>query len=261
MTPFDAVIQQIKRRGFHNQRLEDHSDVVSDGVLKGLTQSCTPFATDLSEGIIKAWPNVRTPGARHRKIDLFIGEPDSSGDRNLEGLRLCLENKSVVTAHRNHYARFDDLNETLQVLHRAKSEAVLVATVIVGVAERVLNVPDRVKPLYKKKPAKFEKGILPRLSSGDQRLWDEFDWAISTNRPDDPQYTIKKFRELPVRRPGRTHVVGYDFVLLVPAYIDNVNAPYIVPPGDPKSFGIDVDRDYAKMIETMCKAYTARWHL
>jgi hypothetical protein len=261
MTPFDAVIGQIKERGFHNQRLEDHSDVVSKGVLKDLTDSCAPFARDISDGIIKAWPNVRTPGARHRKIDLFVGEPDSAGERNLEGMRLCLENKSVVTAHRNHYARFDDLNETLQVLHRAKSEAVLVATVIVGVAERVLNVPDKVKPLYKKKPAKFSSKVLPRLSSGDQSLWKEFDWAISVNRPDDPQSTIKKFRELPVRQPGRTHVVGFDYVLLVPTWIDNVNPPYIVPPTDSKSFGIDVERDYRMMIEAMCKAYTARWHL
>jgi hypothetical protein len=261
MTPFDSVINKVKQRGFHNQRLEDHSDVVSDGVLKDLIGQCTPFFADISDGVIKAWPNVRTPGARHRKIDLFVGEPDLKGECNLEGLRVCLENKSVVTAHRNHYARFDDLNETLQVLHRAKSEAVLVATVIVGVAPRVLNIPDKVKPIYKKKPADFENDILPRLSSGDQSLWDEFDWAISANRPDAPQSTIKKFRELPVRRPGRTHVMGYDFVLLVPACIDNVNPPYIVPPGDPKSFGIDVERDYAKMIETMCKAYTARWHL
>lgn len=261
MTPFDSVVEEIKRRGFHNQRLEGHSDVVGDGILKDLVRNCAPFANDISAGVLKAWPNVRTPGARHRKIDLFVGEPDSDGKPNFEGVRLCIENKSVVTAHRNHYARFDDLNETLQVLHRAKSETVLVATVIVGVAERVLNIPDRVKPRYKKNPSAFESEVLPRLSSGDQSLWDEFDWAISSNRPDDPQTTIEKFRELPIRRPGRTHVVGYDYVLLVPACIDNVNPPYIVPPGDRKSFGIDVEADYAKMLDITCKAYTARWHL
>jgi hypothetical protein len=35
-TPFDAVLEQIKLRGFHNQRLEDHSDIVSEGVLSDL---------------------------------------------------------------------------------------------------------------------------------------------------------------------------------------------------------------------------------
>ena len=35
-TPFDEVIEQIKSRGFHNQRLEDHSDIVSDCSLMGV---------------------------------------------------------------------------------------------------------------------------------------------------------------------------------------------------------------------------------
>jgi hypothetical protein len=261
MTPFESVIDEIKRRGFHNQRLEDHSNAVSSGVLRDLVLSCPPFSGDVSRAVIKAWPNVRTPGARHRKVDLFVGEPDSSGNRNLEGARFCLENKSVVTAHRNRTNRFDDLNETLQVLHRAKSEAVLVATVIVGVAEKVLNVPDKLKPQYRSKPGKFESEVLPRLSSGDQSLWREFEWAVSNNAPEDPQNTIRKFRELPTRRPGRTHVVGYDYVLLVPAFIDNVNPPFLPQAGDPKSFGIDLEHDYADMIKVICKAYRARWHL
>jgi hypothetical protein len=45
---------------------------------------------------------------------------------------------------------------------------VLVATVIVGIAPKVLSVPDRVKPLYRKRPIEFTEKILPRLSSGDQ---------------------------------------------------------------------------------------------
>ena len=140
-TPFDHVIEGVRRRGFHNQRLEGHSDLVSDGILKDLRDRCAPFAYDISDGTVKSWKNVRTPGARNRKIDLLVGEPDQQGSPDLNKLRICVENKSVITAHRNLYARFDDLNEALQVLHRAKSEAILVATVIVGVAERVLNVP------------------------------------------------------------------------------------------------------------------------
>jgi hypothetical protein len=157
--------------------------------------------------------------------------------------------------------RFDDLNEALQVLHRAKAEAVLVATVIVGIAEQVLNVPDGVKPRYRKRLAEFAEQIVPRLSSEDQSLWNEFDWAISVNRPSDPAKTISKFRQLRTRSPGHTHVAGYDYVLLVPAFIDNVNPPYIPQPEDPRSMGIDVRREYDAMLETICKAYTARWHL
>jgi hypothetical protein len=191
----------------------------------------------------------------------LVGEPDAAGEANLDRLRFCVENKSVVTAHRNLYARFDDLNEALQVLHKAKEEAVLVATAIVGVAPKVLNVPDRVKPLYRKTPVEFTEKILPRLSSGDQTLWDEFEFAVSANRPDDPAKTVSKFRTLQTRPPGHTHVAGYDYVLLVPAFIDNVNEPYIPKPDDPKSLGIDVEHDYKVMLETICKAYTTRWHL
>jgi len=247
-TPFDDVIQKIKHRGFHNHRLEDHSDIVSDGILRDLIERCTPFAADFSTGKIRSWKNVRTPGARNRKIDLLVGEPDTAGKPDLQMLRFCVENKSVMTAHRNQYARFDDLNEALQVIHRAKEEAVLVATVIVGIAPQVLNVPDRVKPLYKKKLTEFTEKIVPRLSSGDQALWNEFDFAISTNRPVDSAKTVAKFRTLQIRSPGHTHIVGYDYVLLVPAFIDNVNEPYIPKPDDPRSLGIDVERDYKIML-------------
>ena len=78
-TPFDEVIEQIKHRGFHNQRLEDHSDIVSGGILKDLGQRCDSFAADFSTDKIQAWKNVRTPGARNRKIDLLVGEPNAGG--------------------------------------------------------------------------------------------------------------------------------------------------------------------------------------
>jgi hypothetical protein len=63
----------------------------------------------LAAGKITSWLNVRTPGARNRKIDLLAGEADTGGKPDLEKLRFCVENKSVITAHRNLYARFDDL--------------------------------------------------------------------------------------------------------------------------------------------------------
>jgi hypothetical protein len=49
--------------------------------------------------------------------------------------------------------------------------------------------------------------------------------------------------------------------LLVPAFIDNVNAPHIPGPDDPHNLGIDVEKDYQKMLDKICKAFTARWHL
>jgi hypothetical protein len=257
-TPFDVIVEQIRKRGFHNQRQQEHSDAIGRGILEDLRRLCPPLRRDLDSGVIRSWLNRRTPGARGRKVDLLIGEPGASGEPDLDKLRICAENKSVVTAHRNSDARFDDLNESLQVLHRAKSEAVLVATVMIGVAERVLNVPDRITPFFKNRMSEFEKNVLPRLSSGDSKLWDEFSWAVSVNKPEDPARTAAKFRKLAVRSPGHTHIVGYDYVLLVPVYIDNVNPPFIPRPN---KLGIDVDRQYQAMLTQICKAYRARWHL
>jgi hypothetical protein len=40
------------------------------------------------------------------------------------------------------------------------------------------------------------------------RLWDDFHWAISKNRADDPAKTVSKFRQLPRRQPGHTAVAA-----------------------------------------------------
>lgn len=257
-TPFDELVDDVKACGFHNHRLEDHSDTVSRGILRDLIQQCEALRADVEGKKVAHWLNVRAPGARQRKIDLLLGEAKSDSTPDLERVRLCIENKSVVTAHRNRDARFDDLNEALQVLHRVRAEAVVVATVLIGVADRVLNVRDKVKASFRGKGNRFEKRILPRLSSGDAKLWEEFAWAVSTNRRDDAAATVAKFRQLPTRSPGLTHVVGYDYVLLVPIHIDNVNPPYLPRPN---ALGIDVDREYQMMLDRICKAYSARWHL
>lgn len=179
-TPFDEVIDEIKTRGFHNHRLEDHSGTMSRGILRDL-----------------------------------VG-----------------------------------------VLHGKKPDAILVATVLIGLAEKVLNVPDRVKPFLS--PEDFTGRVLPRLSNGDGALWDEFPHAVSRNRPGDPERTVKKFRELPTRPPGRTDLVAYDYVLFVPVHIDNVHPPQVARDN---ALGIDVDVEYRTMLDRICKAYTARWHL
>lgn len=151
-TPFDKVIKRIGSLGYHNHRLEAHSDIVSEGIVKDLLKNCEPFRQDFRSGVIGKWLNARAPGARGRKIDLFIGEPEK-GEKvpNVSKLRICVENKSVVTAHRNRGNRFD-----------------------------------------------------------------------------------------------------------VPVHIDNVNSPRIARKN---AFGIDVEKEYKKMIDAICKAYRARWHL
>jgi hypothetical protein len=257
-TPIDDVIEAIRVASYHNHRLEEHSDLVSQGIFRDLVTRCPTIREDVRSNVIDKWVNVPAPGVtRGRRIDLFVGAPGVGGAPEVGKVRLCVENKSVITAHRNKTNRLDDLEEVIGAIHRNKPEAIVVATVLVGTATRVLNVPDHVKKRFRREPARFEAEVLPRLSSGDASLWDEFDYAVSFNREDDPASTVAAFRRLPTRSPGHTHVIGYDFVLIVPVFIDNVNAPRVCRDNP---FGIDVDADYERMLASVCRAYEARWH-
>jgi hypothetical protein len=257
-TPFDAAIDAIKAARYHNHRLETHSDLVSDGIIADLTTKCRPFSNDLKTGIVRVWKNVPAPGDRLRKIDLFVGEPDRDGNPSIASTRIAIENKSVITAHRNRTNRFDDLRKVLSAVHGARPEALLVATVLVGMAQAVLNIPDQVHKFYRDREDEFDEAVRPRLSTGDASLWQQFNFAVSRNSATDPSRTIELFRTLPIRTAGQTHLNAYDAVLLVPVRIDNVN-----PPGVERvnTVGIDVDREYTQLIDRMCSAYTARWHM
>jgi len=257
-TPFDRAIAAIAEAGYHNHRLETHSDTVSKGILDDLLVRCRPLRSDIESGVIKAWENVSAPGDRRRKVDLFIGEPGQGGEPDIQKVRIAIENKSVITAHRNRTNRFDDLEKVLAAIHGARPEALLIATVLIGLAERVLNVPDHVHKFYRDREDEFDRDVLPRLSTGDASLWTQFDWAVSRNSPNDPKKTVELFHRLPVRGSGHTHVRAYDFVILVPVLIDNVNPPALPRPN---SLGIDVDAEYQKLLSQMCSAYTARWHM
>lgn len=246
---FDAVVEFIKSEGYHNHRRDEHSQIVSDEIYQDLISGCPELTEDAQTGIVKCWLNVATPGGRKRKIDMLVGEPLPDGSPDLKRIRIAMENKSVVTAHRNRDARFDDLKGVLEVAQRESPEAILVGTVIIGTSERCLNVPDRVKLLA---GDSFDSDVLPRLSSGDQDLWTEFPSAVSINRADDAKKTIEKFRKIPTRRPGMTHEVGFDYLILVPVNIDNVNPPRLSRDND---VGIDIDREYEELLQHICRAY------
>jgi hypothetical protein len=258
ITPFDRAVEAISRAGYHNHRLEAHSDTVSTALFDDLVRTCETLRHDVEGGVVRVWKNVSSPGDRERKVDLFVGEPDANGGPDIRRLRIAIENKSVITAHRNRTNRFDDLKKVLSAVHSARPEALLVATVLVGLAQRVLNVPDQVRKFYRDREDEFRARVLPRLSTGDPSLWDEFSWAASRNAAGDPMRTVELLRTLPTRQPGHTHVQGYDFVLLVPVEIDNVNPPTLPRQN---TLGIDIDAEYPRLLERMCSAYTARWHM
>lgn len=257
-TPFDAVIAAIAKARYHNHRLEAHSDIVSDGIVNELREQCATFRGDLESGAVRIWKNVASPGDRERRVDLFVGEPDADGQPDIAKVRIAIEHKSVITAHRNTTNRFDDLKKVLAAVQGARPEALLIATVLIGVAERTLNIPDQVHKFYRDREEEFERDVLPRLSSGDESLFTQFSWAVSTNRASDAKKTLELFRTLPTRGSAQTHLVAYDSVLMVPVYIDNVHPPALPRPN---TLGVDVDAEYQDFLLRTCKAYTARWHM
>ncbi len=161
-TAFDDITSSIAERRFHNHRREGHSAAMSRGILRDVRATCPPFEDAFASERLGEWLDFPSPAGRSRKLDLAVAEPvQETGLPDLSRLRLCIENKSVVTAHRNRTNRYDDLSDLLGVLHRTRPDAILVATVLVGLCEQVLNVPDRVKPFLDERV--FLKQVLPRF--------------------------------------------------------------------------------------------------
>lgn len=200
----------------------------------------------------------RRPVTGSGALTYFVGEPDAEGHPDIAKCRLAVENKSVITAHRNRTNRFDDLKKVVAAIQGERPEALLIATVLVGLAERVLNIPDQVHKFYRGREEEFGRSVRPRLSTGDESLFEEFNWAISNNRSSEPRKTLELFQSLPTRGSAQTHLTAYDSVLLVPVRIDNVHPPELPRPNE---LGIDVDAEYAAFLDRTCKAYTARWHM
>ncbi len=246
-------------RGYHNHRKPEHSDIVSRGIWADLLSSCEEIAEDHDKGKIQPWLDQPAPDLQGRKADLLVCEVgEATGVPDLSRVRICLENKSVITAHRNKGERFRDLENFRSEVQQRRREAIVLGTVLIGTAARYLNVADQVKKQYRNRRDEFGQTVLPRLSSGDQSLWDDFPFAISENRPNDAEKTLEHFRGLPTRTPNLTHQEGFDYLLFVPAHVDNVNPPQV---DRDNSLGLDVDEEYVNLLDIVRRGYVARWHI
>lgn len=255
--PFDGILREIRETGYHNHRRPTHSDLMTERIIADLTRSCAPIAEDLQCGKVMEWRNVKGPDGRN--TDAIIGPSGKGRSPKLDAVRLLIEHKSVITAHRNRNARQQDIEREIRAAHANNPNTIIVATVLIGTCERVLNVPDGVKAearrLWPEEEEGFNKLVRPRLSTGDQALWKEFEYCISNNQPAAPYNTIKLFRELPLRKVAETYKPGLDFLLLVPVAIDNVNPPRV----DDEFANIHPTTAYEEMIQHICYVYNIRW--
>lgn len=261
----------VNHVGYHNHRVNTHSDIISDGILQDLWKHCSAIHADLKLGRVGYWKNQKINWGRGRVTDVVVAEPTIQGTKesrkqiefdwhgaanikgakpNLQKLRIVIEHKSVVTAHRNRDARHDDLNNMWQ---EATSHVVVGATVMIGLAQQYLNVADKLRDRIEEE--RFNREIMPRLKAHDKTLFNDFSFAVSKNKPNDPMLTFKKFNTLPVRPPDRS-TQGFDALFLCPIYYDNVSPAHVVRDN---LFGIDVDSKYRKFLERICHDYANLW--
>lgn len=255
-TPAARVIEQIICDKYHDHRSARHSDLVCEHFILDLLRQCDALAKDIDEVRVKYGFNVEVPGLTH-KVDLMIYEVDDDHlEPSLDRARLCMENKSVITAHgKNRKNRHSDLSDFSKLLQTRKPEAIVLGHVLVGTGIQYINIPDSVKSKCRILGIDFENDVLPRLSSGDARLWDEF--GAKPNTQDAAAKTIELMRSLPVKEKGFTHEQGFDVLLIEPVFIDNIHPARVEREN---SFDIDVDRGYQDMLSRTCRAYTSRWH-
>jgi len=249
--PLAEVFNRIQQSGYHNHRGTSHSDLFSDRIVADLQRLCQPFRDDYTKDVVRVWRNVKGPDERH--VDLLIAAPGAGKRPNLDQIRIVIEHKSVITAHRNRNARFQDIDRGIRATHAKDPRTIVVATLLVGLGPRYLNVADQVKKACKHRKLNFNSKILPRLSTGDQRLWTDFDDCVSPNEPGDARDTIKMFKTLPVRLLSNTHEEALDFLLIIPVRINNVDAPQLG-----RVRGINAQADFKRMINHICKAYATR---
>jgi len=250
-TPFDPILRNIVATGYHSHRNATHSDVLTAQILTDLNSRCPAFSEDFGAGRFRVWQNVTGPDGRN--TDLLVGAANPDGTPDLRNVRIIIEHKSVVTAHRNRNARCQDIEREMRASHFCNPRTIVVGTLIIGTCPEVLNVPDCVKKhadLYR-----FETQILPRLSTGDQTLWQEFRTCVSHNTADDPRKTMAYFQRLPVRAMADSHEMGLDYMLYIPMAIDNVNPPRLSTLN-----GVDPCESYEEMISHICRVYQLRWY-
>jgi hypothetical protein len=267
-TPFDAHAARATENGYHNHRDNSHSDIISDGIVEDLKNKSALIKAHLEAGVIGYWKNQPNPWGRERDTDLVLAEPLHSEAKkskpDMKKIRLVVEHKSVLTAHRNRDARYDDLNNLCSGAGLTPN-IIVAATVMIGIAERYLNVADQIKNrymVYKETPSgrqkkvlnteAFNNEIMKRIFARDETLFVTHEYAVSLNTRSDIESTFAKFRQLPVRDIDNRKKAALDALLLVPVFYDNVHASKIVR-NNP--FNIDVDKEYDAFILKLARIY------
>ena len=286
-TPFDDHAEGVQAAGYHGHRGSNHSNIISAGLLRDLRERSPELREDLDSGKVGAWLNIKIPlHEGNWDADFVVAEPDEAtlptsaratrppgpnGAAAHPGakpdgrrLRLVMEHKSIVTAHRNRINRFKELASDIEYSNDAGYNVVVAVTILIGTAPRVLQVVDGVRKIYrlpgsgtKYDEERFEREVGARLKVKDPTIWDQFPGFVSVNRVKDAENTAAYFRKvLPARSADRINQRGLDALLLVPVYYDNVGTAHV---DRQHVLGHDFDEGYSAFLDTLANAYARRW--
>lgn len=284
-TPFDEHARRVAASGYHAHRGSTHSDVISERIMGDLVQKCPALREDLHAAKVGCWLNIKIPfheGTWDADLVIADAHDASIADKPIEkgkskglaavkgakpdgnALRLVIEHKSVVTAHRNRGNRFKELATDVKYSNDAGSNVIVAATILIGTAPLVLNVVDGVRKCYripgkvgKYNEEKFDAEVGYRLRGKDAKVWEDFAEFVSYNKPSDAQKTAEYFRtNLPERSQDRWNQPGIDALLVVPVFYDNAGTAYV---DRDHTLGAAFDAEYGAFLDKLCKAYTRRW--
>ncbi len=246
-TIFDTWIEEISKKPFYSGRGGVHCKALALALEKELLERSPALRTDRNSGLVRSWTR-RTLAATRGRHDLLCGPADVAGEPAPGGLRICIDVKTVVTAHRNGPTRAQELRDAAKRIAGDSPESLHVAVVLVGTEARYLNVADQVAALYRKmgKERFFDESIVPRLSTGDESLWTDCAWGISPNKPNDAATTAALFLGL----------TEFDALFVAPVHIDNVTPPK-VDRAHP-AFG-RFDEQYEVAMASVVGEYMKRW--
>jgi len=297
---FERVIKRIRNDGVYHPRDQRVSTQLGLEILRDLYFVSPEFREDVNCGRICYGFNLKfekTSTSNSKRTDLAIGVLDESADippiltkyledaplipemkmlhittrdRDLmKEVRIAMENKSVITAHRNRNNRSDELVSIADVLSEACPGAILVATVMIGTATEFLNYEvlqraegvlevfcERVRGGYQLDEIKRLLGrSAPEIADflNQPRIRKAL---ISTNESQEPFNTMDRMHGV-LKPRENTSQIGYDVLILQFCHIDNIGPARLESPEYFK--GIYAQYQYNTALKRLSGLYRERF--
>ncbi len=284
-TAFERLVSYLERERIHHPRTGFHSDYLSKEFLRDLYHVSSIFKSDVDAGTICYKVNHRLGlGGRQHVLDLVLGtredssqqtsiDPKNQGFQRIresepKDIRLIMENKSLITAHRNVYNRTRILADLAEAVRDGQHRHVLlVGTFIIGTADKFLNYETFIRARdvlsHLCSESKFNlKELEGMIGTGNEKIR-EFvedpalpETMISRNKPDEPEKTLDIIiQDVPIKQLSGG---GYDGFAIQFCHLDNIDRPRLEDPLVFKDKKYEAVR-YENALETIAAQYDEKY--